>query len=288
MENNDTFAVFILTHGRPDNVITLNTLKKCGYTGKVYFIVDNEDKSVDRYIKNFGKDNVIVFSKKDMIENIDRCDNLGNTNIVLFARNACFDIAKKLNIKYFLELDDDYTSFEFRYADKNNKKLLVKSVFNIDFIISKYLEFYKNTNFVSIAFAQGGDFIGGVENNTAKFRPLLRKCMNSFFCSSDRPFVFTGAINEDVNAYVTLGSRGMLFGTVPMVSVVQKATQSQTGGLTDIYLLSGTYIKSFYTVLMHPSSVRVSMMCTTHPRLHHQIKWNNTVPLIISEKYKKQ
>jgi len=31
MENKD-FAVFILTHGRPDNVKTLSTLKKCGYT----------------------------------------------------------------------------------------------------------------------------------------------------------------------------------------------------------------------------------------------------------------
>jgi hypothetical protein len=38
MENN--FAVFILTHGRPDNVKTFNTLKKCGYTGKIYFIVE--------------------------------------------------------------------------------------------------------------------------------------------------------------------------------------------------------------------------------------------------------
>ena len=34
MDNN--FAVFILTHGRPDNVKTLQTLKKCGYTGAIY------------------------------------------------------------------------------------------------------------------------------------------------------------------------------------------------------------------------------------------------------------
>ena len=34
------FAVFILTHGRPDNVKTIPTLKKCGYTGNIYFIVD--------------------------------------------------------------------------------------------------------------------------------------------------------------------------------------------------------------------------------------------------------
>ena len=63
MENKD-FAVFILTHGRPDNVKTLRLINARGYTGKVYFVVDNEDKSLDRYIENFGIDNVKVFDKK--------------------------------------------------------------------------------------------------------------------------------------------------------------------------------------------------------------------------------
>ena len=63
MENKD-FAVFILTHARPDNVKTYTTLKKCGYTGKIYLIVDNEDKSIDKYISNFGLDNIKIFNKK--------------------------------------------------------------------------------------------------------------------------------------------------------------------------------------------------------------------------------
>ena len=49
---NKDFAVFILTHGRPDNLKTLTTLKKCGYTGEIYFIVDNEDKTIEQYQKN--------------------------------------------------------------------------------------------------------------------------------------------------------------------------------------------------------------------------------------------
>ena len=32
------FAVFILTHGRADNVVTVPAIKKAGYTGKIYFI----------------------------------------------------------------------------------------------------------------------------------------------------------------------------------------------------------------------------------------------------------
>lgn len=51
---NEKFAVFILSYGRPNNIITLNTLKKCGYTGEWYIVIDNEDDTADEYYKNFG------------------------------------------------------------------------------------------------------------------------------------------------------------------------------------------------------------------------------------------
>ena len=60
---NKNFAVFILSHGRPDNVITYKTLKKLRYKGKIYIIIDNEDKTQKKYYKNFGN-KVIIFDKK--------------------------------------------------------------------------------------------------------------------------------------------------------------------------------------------------------------------------------
>ena len=45
----DDFAVFILTHGRADNMATAKMLKKTNYTGKIYFIIDNEDEQAERY-----------------------------------------------------------------------------------------------------------------------------------------------------------------------------------------------------------------------------------------------
>lgn len=48
------FVVFILTHGRADSVITDKTLRKCGYTGPIVYVIDNEDKrpqSIMRDIK---------------------------------------------------------------------------------------------------------------------------------------------------------------------------------------------------------------------------------------------
>lgn len=274
MENNK-LVVFILSHGRPNNVKTYETLKRYGYKGEIYFIVDDEDNRLNEYIKNFGVDYVKVFNKKQMADNVDEGNNFDNRKVIIHARNACFEIAKELGIKYFIQLDDDYYYFGFRYETG------AKKIKDIDKVFDIMLDFYKSTNIKSIAFSQGGDHIGGFSGIKLK-----RKCMNSFICSTDRPFKFIGSINEDVNTYTTLASRGDIFFTFTNLQLDQKDTQSQGGGMTDAYKLSGTYVKSFTSVLMHPSSVRVSMMNSNNPRLHHQIKWINTTPMIIDDKYK--
>jgi hypothetical protein len=172
MKNKD-FTVFILTHGRPDNVRTLTTLKKRGYTGNWFMIVDNEDKTLDRYIKNFGADRVIVFDKKEIADRTDEGNNFDNRKVIIHARNACFEIAERLGIKYFLQLDDDYTQFAFRFENAIGVEPIIK---DIDRVFDVFLEFYKSTNVKSIAFSQGGDHIGGFTITKMK-----RKCMNSFF-----------------------------------------------------------------------------------------------------------
>lgn len=287
MENKD-FAVFILTHGRPDNVKTLKALNKAGYTGLIYFIVDNEDKSINRYIENFGVDAVKVFDKKAMADSIDEGNNFDERRTITHARNACFDIARLLCLTYFIQLDDDYTAFDFRIADGAGSG--IKPIKKIDDIFYNLLLFYKNTSCRSIAFAQGGDFIGGMKQKFIKgdaYPFNKRKCMNTFICSVDREFQFVGTFNEDVNTYTSTAVRGNIFLTIPVISITQTATQSQKRGITDMYNKFGTYVKAFSTVLMHPSGVRVSMMHSNHTRIHHKIKWINTVPLILNEKYKK-
>jgi len=274
MENN--FAVFILTHGRPDNIKTYTTLKKCGYTGPIYFIVDNEDKHINNYQKNYGIDNVKIFDKKLMADEIDEGNNFDNRKVIIHARNASFKIAKEIGVKYFVQMDDDYYYFGYRYETG------AKIIKNLDNVFNIMLDFYKSVDIKSIAFSQGGDHIGGFSGIKLK-----RKCMNSFFCSTDRPFQFIGSINEDVNTYTTLGSRGDVFFTFTNIQLDQKDTQSNNGGMTDEYALTGTYVKSFHSVMMQPSSIKASMMNSNNKRIHHAIKWINTTPMILSNQYKR-
>jgi hypothetical protein len=281
MENN--FAVFILTHGRSENVLTYNTLRKCGYNGKIYLIVDNEDSHLEAYQKNFGIEYVKIFDKKAMADKIDEANNFDNRKVIVHARNYCFELANELNYKYFIQLDDDYYEFIYKFSDTKGQVLAkdINNVFDLMF------NFYKKTNALSICFAQTGDFIGGVDNGKGVYRFAKRKCMNSFFCSTDRPFQFLGSINEDVNTYTTLAGKGELFLTIPVFAINQKDSQTQKDGMSDIYKLQGTYVKSFTTVLMQPSNVKVSIMNATHKRIHHSISWKNTTPMIVSQAYKK-
>ena len=280
----DDFCVFILSHGRPDNVKTVPTLSKHGYTGRVYIVIDNEDKSAGRYFSVFGE-KVIMFDKAIIEKRIDTADNFGNRKTILHARNACFDIAATIGVKYFIQLDDDYV--DFRYKKDNNFENINKSdILDLDRIFEYLLTYYKSIPALSIAISQGGDFLGGKDGNAAQ-RPQFRKCMNSFLCSTDRRFLFRGTMNEDVNTYCSLGHSGNLFLNIPNIALQQAASQKSKGGITDTYLTFGTYVKAFYTVMHNPSSVFVSMMLSNHPRIHHSICWANTVPLIIEEKYKK-
>ena len=112
--------------------------------------------------------------------------------------------------------------------------------------------------------------------------------MNSFFCSTDRPFQFLGSINEDVNTYTTLGSRGDIFFTFTNIQLDQKDTQTNAGGMTDEYAITGTFVKSFHSVIMQPSSVKASIMNANYNRIHHSINWKNTTPMILDEKYKEK
>lgn len=282
MHNKD-FAVFILTHGRANNVITLKTLKKQKYTGKYFIVIDDEDKQEKEYRDKFG-DKVLQFSKKKIAKTFDAMDTQKDRRTIVYARNACFQLAKEVGVRYFLELDDDYTDFQFRYEESG--KMKVKSIKNIDEVFDAYLDFLKASKADTVAMAQGGDFIGGCKSGNFQKR-LLRKAMNSFFCDTEKPFQFFGRINEDVNTYTRLGSVGKIFLTAVDAMLTQKQTQQNKGGMSDVYNASGTYLKSFYSVMIMPSAVKIAEMGDKHRRIHHNVSWENCVPKILNQKWKK-
>ena len=279
MENR--LVVFILSHGRADRVETYESLKRAGYSGDLYIVCDNEDKTVDEYNKRYGKEKIIVFDKLDVAKRFDAGDNFDNRKTIFYARNACFDIAEKLGYKYFIELDDDYNIFAYKF--NSNYDYIQKWILSLDDVFSAMVEYFETAGITCLAMAQNGDFIGGRDSWIAKGLNIKRKAMNTLICSTERKFEFVGRVNEDLNTYVLLGSRGKLFIQIPLVVINQQKSQKSKGGMTDVYLDSGTYLKSFYSVMYAPSSVKISLMGDKHKRIHHRINWDSAVPKILRE-----
>jgi len=287
-KRNEDFCVFIMTYGRADNIKTYKTLMEyegTSFNQDLYFICSDDDKHLQDYIDKFG-DRVLVFNKKAMVPYLDKADNFDNYKVILYARNICFSFASQLGYRYFVALDDDYDIFSQRIFF-DNEKLMMKKILDYDKLFDIHLEFLKNTPVKTITMSQHGDYIGGVGNGNAR-RGWQRKVMNSFFCDIQDPFLFRGSINEDVNYYVESGRQGILNFNLFGFALNQETTQASGGGMTDMYLNGGTYLKSFYSVMIIPSAVKIGTIGNGEfKRLHHKVKGNFCYPKILDEKYSK-
>ncbi len=283
----DDFAVFILTHKRPDRQYTARLLERSSYTGRWYLIVDDEDPTLPEYRKLYGE-RVVVFSKADGRAMTDDADNSPAPRGVVYARNMCWKIAESLGLRYFIQLDDDYTGFYLRFnSNLDHGTYRVKST--LEPILDALVEWLESSGAATVAMSQGGDHIGGAEAHKNGV-VAKRKVMNTFVCATARPFKFCGRINEDTTAYVTLGRRGAVMFTTMQAQVNQAQTQANAGGLTEIYLDAGTYYKSFLSVMWEPSCVKIATMGDPragHYRLHHWVDWLRAVPCIVPDRFRK-
>ncbi len=294
----DDFCAFILSHGRPDNVDTWGELEAAGYTGRRYIVLDDEDPTANAYRARYGAENVLTFSKKEVAQLFDEGENDPDRRTVVYARNACWELARQVGARHFIQLDDDYFAFAYRY-DSAGRWKWIRIRETMDDLLDAMLDYLLTTPSLTVAMSQGGDHIGGA----APIR-LKRKAMNSFVCTIDRPFMFRGRINEDVNTYVEGSRRGELFMTVMSAMLVQRTTQGTGGGMTETYVDGGTYLKTFPTVMRAPSCVKVSTLgdpgaggptsgrasrveAVAHHRIHHRIDWTRCAPRILREEHRK-
>jgi hypothetical protein len=284
----DDFGVFVLTHGRPEEVsITLKALAKAHYTGKWWLVLDDEDATADAYREKWGAHRVLTFTKDDAAQ--DMADNGGegrSRGVIVYARNAVERLAERLGLRYYLQLDDDYTYFAHRYVPPGTSKLTYAYATNLDAVLEAYVDLLEDTGALTVAMAQGGDFLGGLAGGLWE-QVVRRKAMNTFVSRVGRPIGFVGRLNEDVNTYVWRGSQGEMLFTTTKFAIDQTQTQKAGGGMSGAYADTGTYVKSFYSVLFMPSAVTLRTMGRSARRIHHSIRWNNAVPKIVSGAHRK-
>jgi hypothetical protein len=225
----------------------------------------------------------------------DLGDNRPPEGVVVVARNYAWTIAERLGWTHFAVWDDDYTRFVWLFGSEPGRLLKDRrNVKNLGRVFEIACDFLDETPTDVFAFVQTGDLIGGNHGKWTRTAGValnegaVRKAMNFYVFRTDRRQDFYGRLNEDVCAYVLNGMRGALYFSSNYLLGMQQITQHNPGGLTDAYLNLGTYVKSFYALMMAPGSVQIAPLATENARIHHVVRWDYTTPRILRESVKKE
>lgn len=278
------FAVFILTHGRPNNQHTLQALKKAGYTGKIYLVVDDLDKTIDEYKKMYGE-SVIVFDKMKYVAIHETGVLKPHINFASFARNAIEDMAKDMELSYFAMVDDDLTKFRFRYEEDNKLKSL--NVKDMDRVLMHYIDFMEQGNIPTLSLASQFRFIGGINNiapiNSSKWRLAL----TFYIRSTKTKVVWKSNICEDRITCMLSNREGFVWLQLPFVQLDTKEMHGiNDGGNSDTYREITDFYRIFFTEVFVPDCNIAMYWSRNNGWVNKVPDWNTLCPMIISDKYK--
>lgn len=278
------FAVFILTHGRPNNQLTVKSLADVGYSGDLYLVVDDQDTTIDEYIDVWGADKIIIFNKDYFIRNTDTGLHTPVPKFAVFARNAIEHIAKEMGYKTFMMLDDDITRFRVRLPDGDSlKSYQIKGQFNS--IIENSVDYVLNCDIACLGLGFCNLYIGGVANFN-KENPRQRLCAEAFIRNTAHPISWRLNMVEDLITSIDAAISGdVWFQFLPIQCEILMSEGAVDGGNSDVYRQLGMYKISFMPVIAYPSSNSVkygkkTWISSTSP--------DKCIPKIISSRYRKE
>ena len=282
---NDRFAVFICTHGRPDKQYTLNTLRKLGYTGNIYLVLDNTDSTIQQYIDNYGINKLIIFDKNYYInsDEYDNGDNEPHYKCIVYAKRAVEDIAKSMKLKYFAISDDDITNFVIRYP--SNNKLCTCKVDNFDAILNEYVKFLIKP-VAGIGFGYVTSYFRGSESFSYN-NLCVRKLPYQFVLrNSSIDVKWTSWMAEDDITEIQSSVVGNVWLSIPYIMQVMKPIGDikNNGGMVDTYKSQDNFTLKFNIVKYHP---RKTYYVKKKNEYVLSSKKEYCYPKIISEVYKK-
>ena len=283
---NCDFATLIISHGRPQNILTLSSLTKAGYTGQYYIIVDDQDKSVQEYKQNYGN-NVVVFNKQHYLDSAISFNLEPLVNVAVHARNAAEDIAVQLGLKYFLLLDDDIINFQFKYNQDGCLNRI--KAFDIDNIISMYIKYMEDANITTLGLAHDGYFLGGNINMfTLPQHSRYRLLANAFLRKVSEKVVWSPDMCEDFITSILENRKQNVWISLPFLSCsckVQGMNKKKVdGGNSNVYIEQGNYGVAIYSVLNLPDCYRLKI---SKKLWFECVDYNLTMPKIISSRYRK-
>lgn len=284
MPKTNDFAVLIDTHGRPKDQLTYSALREAGYTGEVYFLIDNEDETEAEYRAIYG-DHVIVFDKQKYIANTDSFLPNAPRLSVVYARNAGFDIARELGLKWFAMCDDDIKRFDYKLVIDG--KLKGAKASHLDSVINSAISFAESAKLECVATCEMGIYVGGANN--PKVKNGFNWSLSHFWIFRTESLLrFRGYFFEDIIFSCLVGSTGkraLALINIAATTLVAGKGFKQSGGMVSTYAAeSYEYVGAYLCFMVYPSQIRIVVKDGAFTHEHSETHGNAK---ILSGRWKK-
>ena len=279
------YAVFILTHGRPNNQLTLQLLKRIGYTGQIYLVLDNLDDTLLQYQSNY-KDavtDILVFDKKLYAQKTDT----GNNNPILgcgvYARNAIEDFAKQFNLDAHIQADDDIKNFRYRWIEDDKVKSLPVSC-NGDMLLDAYVNALLQMGIANIGFATNIQYL-----SKSKFFNQTFDCFdfpyNFIIRNNSLPVDWIMNFSDDYTTQAVMRGRAIYSIQTPFVCIDNSDLFVTAGGMADSYSSQNEYTRSMYIKMVCPNAITIIQDVEKIKSIKHRSPYT---PKIVSQSYRKE
>lgn len=281
------FAIFICTHGRPDKQLTYEALKKSGYTGKIYLVLDDTDVTIQQYIDNYGPEHIVIFDKNHYINScVDTGDVEGHYKCILYAKMAVEDIAKDFNLSAFMLVDDDITNFRYRYPYFD--KCASIKMKNMDDCLEIYIDFLLENAFTAVGFGSPSTYFSGVRSFDPTAFLRYRGVFQVYLRNVSKPVIWINWYGEDNITLLQSSISGNLWLQIPYIEYecVEIGDITKDGGMVDIYKSSNLFKLNQNVKRNFPGMVTLRLYTKTHKWLITR-EAKKCFPCIVSSYYRK-
>ena len=268
--------VVIPSKGRPQ----CRTASLCKENSLPFIILcGDDDEALPEYRELWG-DRVLVFDWYEQVKVTDPMDGFGFDTMASGAcpvRNATAEISRRRGERRHWQLDDDYTGFYGLNAEGTKNVRLDGA------------ELHRRMELIAGHADRCGLGNCGFPPSTREVVPdhaltFGRRVFNAHNLPSGgelfEPWV--ARMNDDLINAINSWRHGRPEYSVRFMEMAMPATQSEDGGLSELYRDEGTVRKTAYAVMACPAAVK---LIQKFGRYHHRANWQRIAPKLVSDGY---
>lgn len=275
-------TIYIISKGRP-RCRTAQTLERIRYPGAWFIVCGNNDETLPQYQERWGG-RVLIFDWYDEITRTDTMDNFGFDGVPSGAcpvRNATRRISEEREEARHWQFDDDYLGFTI-WNRELGKNVMITDGATLYEAMLRIAEFGYRARMQNIGFVL--DTMESHPEQRCTFSPRVFNAHN--LPSTPDLFVpWVGRMNDDIINAINIWRRGGYEMSVKYLHIEFAKTQSEQGGMTDLYRNDGTARKTAYGILAAPSAVKLVFR---FERYHHATAWSKLRPKLLAEKWRRE